>query len=395
MLIEIYGAGFANKGAQLMLETTIDKIRSHHPEAKFAINAGADRPPSEVRRLGVSFLWPSGTFHTGKKFWTPTFYKNKLKNTFHYFAKPSKLNDYGLVSRKQVDAFIDISGYSFGDFWGVKPLQHVSSLVDYYKTAGKPVVFLPQMLGPFKQTEVKTLFQGIAQKASLIYAREKSSFEESISISPNAPIKIAPDITIFSPKLDTNRFLPNENRVCIVPNIRVTDSGVSPVSKVEYTDFLVGCARQVVAAGLTPVLVVHETFGADAELAKAVQKELSSQDIEIFTDPDPKALKAFIGGSRFLIGSRFHSLVAALSQKVPVIAFGWAHKYPQLLSDFDVPEFNLKTVGKGSTATSLIETLIDESGYTEVNQRIAAAFERLSVANDQMWKEVFGILGIA
>ena len=58
MLIEIYGAGFANKGAQLMLETTIDKIRSHHPEAKFAINAGADRPPSEVRRLGMSFLWP-------------------------------------------------------------------------------------------------------------------------------------------------------------------------------------------------------------------------------------------------------------------------------------------------------------------------------------------------
>jgi colanic acid/amylovoran biosynthesis protein len=45
-------------------------------------------------------------------------------------------------------------------------------------------------------------------------------------------------------------------------------------------------------------------------------------------------LKAMIGQCDLVVGSRFHSLVAALSQGVPSVALGWAHKYVELLGDF-------------------------------------------------------------
>ena len=39
------------------------------------------------------------------------------------------------------------------------------------------------------------------------------------------------------------------------------------------------------------------------------------------------------------MGSRFHALVAALSQGIPVAALGWSHKYAELLGEFGLREF--------------------------------------------------------
>jgi len=230
--------------------------------------------------------------------------------------------------------------------------------------------------------------------ADLIFAREQASYEVATAVAPNASIKRAPDITIFSSKLEVAKYSPDDKRVCIVPNIRVTDSGKKPVSRSEYLDFLVAAAKQVTAAKLKPVLVVHETFGGDAELANEVQRKLGEFEIEIASDSDPKGLKDFIGGSRFVIGSRFHSLVAALSQGVPVIAFGWAHKYPRLLGDFNVLDFNLKSIGDDSNIGSLIDQLIDDATCQTIRQRILAAKETLHLSNKDMWEEVFTTLGL-
>jgi polysaccharide pyruvyl transferase WcaK-like protein len=41
------------------------------------------------------------------------------------------------------------------------------------------------------------------------------------------------------------------------------------------------------------------------------------------------------------ISSRFHSLIAGLSQQVPILAIGWSHKYRELLQLFDLEEYCL------------------------------------------------------
>jgi colanic acid/amylovoran biosynthesis protein len=394
MLVEINGAGFANKGAQLMLETTVDRLRSRDPSIQFCINAGTDRPYAEVANLGASYIWPSGALYTGRKFWTPQFYKNVVKLLLTRVASPPKLNVYGLVARKQVDAFIDISGYAFGDFWGVNPLHATLSLARHYRKAGKPVILLPQMFGPFENETVKGLFQQLAEQADVIYAREQTSYEQVKQVAPDANLKIAPDITIFSSKKSDSQSDVDPKRVCIVPNIRVTDAGNSPISKDLYLNFLTDCAKQILKAGMNVSIVVHETFGADARLAEGVISKLNDPNVKLFADPNPKVLKNYIANSRFLIGSRFHSLVAALSSGVPAIAFGWAHKYPQLLGDFDVEEFNLQDISTTENVSEMIKKLIDDEGHWETSARIAEARVKLEKSNSSMWQDVFELLEV-
>jgi len=43
-------------------------------------------------------------------------------------------------------------------------------------------------------------------------------------------------------------------------------------------------------------------------------------------------LKSVIGHADLLLGSRYHSIVAALSHRVPAVAVGWSHKYGELMA---------------------------------------------------------------
>lgn len=62
-------------------------------------------------------------------------------------------------------------------------------------------------------------------------------------------------------------------------------------------------------------------------------------------------LKTIIGQCDLLIGSRYHSIVAALSQGIPVLAIGWHHKYHEIMKlvnlenfVFNIDEINKKNV---------------------------------------------------
>ena len=50
-------------------------------------------------------------------------------------------------------------------------------------------------------------------------------------------------------------------------------------------------------------------------------------------------IKSLIGNLDLLVGSRFHTIVFALSQSIPSMALSWSHKYRELLQDFELNEF--------------------------------------------------------
>ena len=63
MLIEIHGAGFENKGAQLMLETVTRRVSERFPSAEYCLEGGRDRPGSELRRLKLSTIFFAAPRH--------------------------------------------------------------------------------------------------------------------------------------------------------------------------------------------------------------------------------------------------------------------------------------------------------------------------------------------
>ena len=175
MLVEIHGADFKNKGAQLMLETVVKKLKSTFDNCSCCVVAGDTRPPSLAAELGVKFIWPSNVLYgrTGK--FSPLFHATNLISAL---VPKGNLAPYGLVKRSQVDALIDISGFAFGDAWGPGPLKNFSTIAKYYFTGGCPVLMLPQMFGPFENAENAKLFTKMTSYCSKIL-RVKESLSTS------------------------------------------------------------------------------------------------------------------------------------------------------------------------------------------------------------------------
>ena len=163
-------------------------------------------------------------------------------------------------------------------------------------------------------------------------------------------------MTIFAEPAD-GVALPDEKYACLVPNMRVLDRG-GEEWRGGYINRYVTAAKQCFAHGLKCFIVVHDASGHDQQLADQLVQELGSDRAEIYTEPHPRRLKAFIQGAELLVASRFHSVVAALSCGVPAIVLGWAHKYEMLLEDFGVSELNHTADASAEELAKLIDATL-------------------------------------
>ena len=89
-----------------------------------------------------------------------------------------------------------------------------------------------------------------------------------------------------------------------------------------------------------------------------------------------------------LIGSRFHTLVFALSAGVPLVALGWAHKYQGLLEQFGLgdwfcnySDFSVDSVLELVSAawenrTGSAESI--RSNLSEVHSQLDAVFDEVA-----------------
>lgn len=396
MIIEIHGAGFQNKGAQLMLATAANEIRQRIPDCTFCIAAGRDRPAEAVGREGVHLLWPTFNLASRGKSFPVLFWSSRVAGKL---VGSKFLNRYGLISRDQVDAFVDVSGYAFGDAWSVNYLRNTSALAQYYSQRGKPVVFLPQMLGPFTKPVSHEPMRKLIRNSDLVYAREKSSYEELVQLAPSATnIHVAPDITLFKkpahqnvqpPVFDSNK---SQEFAALIPNIRVLDRSMTNWTRPAYVDCLKKVAQQTIESGKNVAILVHETGGADEELAMEIEQSLESKQVRTISSDSPLELKQIIGQARYTVGSRYHSLAASLSMGVPAIAIGWAHKYSELLADFGIPEFDVDSPESSQLIPGRIEQLLNDEYQSQIRQTLAERLRELEVANKNMWEQVEHLL---
>ena len=54
---------------------------------------------------------------------------------------------------------------------------------------------------------------------------------------------------------------------------------------------------------------------------------------------DAEEIRAYLGKCRYLVASRFHAMIGALEQKVPVLLVGWSHKYQEVLDFFELGQY--------------------------------------------------------
>jgi colanic acid/amylovoran biosynthesis protein len=102
-------------------------------------------------------------------------------------------------------------------------------------------------------------------------------------------------------------------------------------------------------------------------------------------------LKLLIRELDFLIGSRFHSIIAALSLHVPAVALGWSHKYQEVLNDVGVGElaFSYEAMRDAATITGILETWANRE---QVRRRLERSIPLLRRKVDGVFDRVAEIL---
>ena len=381
-MVELHGAGFNNRGGQLMLRTTAERLR-----ARASVELCMESLPGDAIGYGIRPLRPSvRPFKQAKP--VPLFFAGS--RLVGRFMPPGA--DY--ARRRDPSALIDISGYAFGDSWGARRAGNFATRCAYYKKRGHPVVLLPQMLGPFEKPSVADAFRRVLDLADRVYARDQVSLDAVLALDPpDGVVRLAADLTIFLAEhpeaASSEDGLPY---ACIVPNMRVLDSGKDKEAwRPVYLNRLEAAARLLLARDLAVRVVVHDASGDDRQLAEQLCDRVP--EASLFSDPDPVVLKSYLGGSELVIGSRFHALVASLSMGVPAIALGWAHKYKMLLSDFGLPDFVHGPTDPDTHLTGLIEELCGPAGRV-ARATIEDALGRMRPIHDAMWEDVFEVLGL-
>ena len=379
MVIEIKGASFVNKGAQLMLKALITKRELFSDDSIFVMHmmsgSFSDRNSYRLGHLAWLHTWnylPAATL-------TDTF--------FSYF--PRKLRKkYNIWLKNEVKWVLDISGFIYSDDFGSKPS---SRMADYYRQlrkAGARIIIMPQAMGPFEKPDVRESVLKIIDAAELIFIRDDISFGHVTELAGHLEkIIYAPDFTLSLMGKENEKYNDLKDRVCIIPNEKLFRSHT--IDKNKYIGLINSIILFCSKKKARPFLLLHE-YNKDNSLLESLKGKID-MSLDIISESDPLVLKGIIGSSKLVISSRYHGLINALYQSVPVIATGWSHKYEALMNEYDLGDYMISDYDPRSIShmmTDLFDTIMSDT----ITKRISLENARREKILNEMWKQITTVM---
>ena len=360
-LIAIANASFGgNKGAEAMLVTLILELHKQLPNACFIV----EKPPtasesiyeqrrSEFGKKGIHIKWISML---------------PKKSIFHImFGKISLENEIP-------DVLIDIGGLNFHDkSIGGSARVFLKYLPLLFKSI--PIVFFTQDMGPMRRYSTRLVSSILLNKANAIFLRSNTSVAEVRRFFAKH------DEKVFGPFPDSTIIMNPENKKC--PGLTTNEERpiivLSPsiilyeAYRQEYLDIIFGIIKRYQSTH--QILVIVHTFYQESQMGDKHVASLIADHYPsicvIDENIDTEVLKAVIGMAEWVISSRYHVLVAALSQGVPALALGWNPKYESLMELYDVSECNFD-IGKMKSSDH-ISCFMQNSDRLDLVNRIDAA----------------------
>ncbi|MDP4536908.1 polysaccharide pyruvyl transferase family protein [Alkalimonas collagenimarina] len=379
MMIEIKGVQFINKGAELMLQAVLQQMQQHWPDAELVLAPNPNSSYINRAKLGAYQKW--------------SIRKNILDlNSISYYL-PKALRrwlkrTWGVVTEADIDVVLDASGFAYGDQWGFLSTKAMAGEVKRAHANGKKYIFLPQALGPFTREKDRSYLLKALPKASLICAREETSFAHVKGlIGDTSNLVQFPDFTNLVQGIVPDDFTNGANKVLIIPNSNMISSRNQHAAwQQHYLRVLVDAVHIVRDMGLEPVLLNHEGKGDEA-ICSQVQQQAGGE-LPILNEADPLKVKGIIGASKAVICSRFHGCVSALSQGVPCIGTSWSHKYERLYEEYQQSDSLISPEISREALQQTLEQAI-ATVDAEEKQQARAHFKQLS---EQMWQKVVSLV---
>lgn len=377
MRVEVRGVGFKNKGSELMLHAVVQEAARWSPRTDVAVSAFAGTYQQRAR-LGLhQKLW------VARLGWFADLPARALPRLYRHWLN--------VVLDSEIDAVLDASGFAYSDQWGAASSRFLARWSRQWKRQGKKVILLPQAFGPFEMPEVRGAFTRALDYVDLLFARDEVSYGYLMDLGKNSEkIRLAPDFTIGVRGTLPAGWTMDGRLVGIVPNSRMLDK-TRDFDKDEYLALLGRVIVRASEAGCQPIILVHDE--GDGELARGLQQAVGVP-VPIVYEPDPVFLKGIIGSCYALVGSRYHALVSALTQGVPVLAMAWSHKYQLLFDEFNCPASIVETTRWREEIDAKVKALLHEPAHNTAMQQLAEPMTRYQLQTDEMWRVVREVLGV-
>ncbi len=363
MFIEVKGIGFPNKGAELMLAAIERELEKRLPKAKLAVEPQADF--SERSRF---------------KLWTIARWRKWGVNFASVFGLiPRKIRHrFGIVLESELNATLDASGFTYGDQWGAEKAQ-----VRLDSVVAKPLILMPQALGPFTESSLRKVMNTIVAQSALVFAREGTSYDYIRELSAADTIYQAPDFTNTLSVSLAEPWDKETHRTAFIPNAKMLEMKNDNDA---YINFMAALLAHAVAVGANPFMLIHEGRKDKALGEQIIAK--ANVEVPLIQPSSAVEVKAIIGQCELVVSSRFHGLVSALSQAVPVLATGWSHKYAMLLDDYGVSEYLVDERKDTERAKELLSELQSGDKRQRLSEQLAERAAQEKEKTEAMWEKV-------
>lgn len=410
MKVLIVGAGVVNKGAETMLRTVQTELKKRIDNISFYIEKSCISGGTEdqIEDLGIIIIERRTPHKLIRwfEFLLPVFF---LPNLASQILSQKKVFKGWMNLIQGMDAIIDISGYRYGETWGVKAAILALPASFYAWIFHKPYLFLPQAWGPFDQkTKVYRLCRWMTQRGKLVFARDAQSqdYLSKLLSTPKEKILLSPDIAFsFKPSINDEgisslfqKMRSNSNYVVgVIPNMRVYERAEGQGSENYYVKTILDTCRFLMNEGNSIILLPHEinpkeNAKDDRFLCELISDKLNNRDrlFVINQVVSSEYIKDIISHCDLIISSRFHAVVASLELCKPTIVIGWSHKYEELMSDVGLGDYVADYRADSTYIIQLTQNALNNSGLISGN--LSALMPQIKRKVKEVFDKVASIL---
>jgi colanic acid/amylovoran biosynthesis protein len=367
--IRIIGGNYIGKGAEAMMLVVRDQIIRRFPNANFWVTPISTDEAEKLKKDNFKLIYQKkgGRFIKLFQFLCGFFDIQRKTGLLAVQSGQNLINPF-----RATDAVIDISGFVSSDQLGSRAAR--GRLLNYMWAvyAGNKIVFMPQSWGPFQNKSVRRFTKWMLKKASLICAREKVSRQYLIDAgcANTSQVLHSYDIAFLfnvheagktAQEILSSIGLKSHAKpfVTLTPNMRIYERVEGENAENRYIQNLIKIIHYFLdQTDHNIILVSHEASlnrRNDPELCVLLKKMAGNPDrVAMLTGNETAGqVKSIIGLSEFLVASRYHSLVAALSMRTPVAVIGWSHKYDELMQTVGLSDYIVDPVRKTENRDAL------------------------------------------
>lgn len=363
--IVITGGELMNKGAQSMTFNVINRLKEIYPNKNIILLSSLD--DKRIKKEGNPYTFATAPYRLvvflnllfGKKF----------------YRKGNVVEQSEELDNILQDTFlnIDISGFRLSSQFNA-PTSDITYLVtrkvmDNYNI--KQYVF-PQSFGPFDYSKpwgaiIKPMLKWM-QLPELVYSREDQGYDylkqytqknlkrsyDSVLYSKEYNLE-----NIFKDTLNKTEFNVPENSVGIVPNSKLIAQNQGNDILSLYKDII----EEILNNGNEVYIFRHSI--EDLDFCKQIKAEFANNDkVHLITeDLYCFELQDLIGQFKYIVGSRYHSIVHAYMFDVPSLIIGWSFKYKEIAQKFGQEEL-IYDIRSQITKEDIVQSI----NYLETNR---------------------------